>query len=38
MELTPQQQEHWEQVLRDAEAQRWRALIMLGYVAVEESK
>lgn len=35
-ELTPEQRDHWEQVLEDAERQRENALRMLGRLGVEK--
>lgn len=34
-ELTPEQREHWEQVLEAAERQRENALRMLGRLGIE---
>lgn len=34
-ELTPEQREHWEQVLENAERLRENALRMLGRIGVE---
>lgn len=37
-ELTREQSEHWLQVLRDAEAMRYRALEALGMFAVNKEE